>query len=205
MLDYTPIDLPELGYEFAALEPQISAAIMELHYSKHHAGYVAGYNAAMEKYLAAEKAGDIAGMVALQSALKFHGGGHVNHTIFWKSLAPAGKGGGGEPSGALAQAIQKQFGSFAKLKEKLSALSLGIQGSGWGWLGYNRAEGALALAACANQDPLSTQGLVPLLGIDVWEHAYYLQYMNQRVKYIEQIWHVICWSSVEKRFHDAQK
>ncbi len=205
MLDYTPIDLPELGYEFAALEPQISAAIMELHYSKHHAAYVAGYNAAMEKYRVAEKAGDIAGMVALQSALKFHGGGHVNHTIFWKSLAPAGKGGGGEPSGALAPAIQKQFGSFAKFKEKLNALSLGIQGSGWGWLGYNKTEGTLALAACANQDPLSTQGLVPLLGIDVWEHAYYLQYMNQRAKYLEQIWQVICWSAIEQRFQNVQK
>ncbi len=205
MLDYTPIDLPELGYDFAALEPHISAAIMELHYSKHHAAYVAGYNAAMEKYLAAEKVGDIAGMVALQAALKFHGGGHVNHTIFWKSLAPAGKGGGGEPSGALAEAIQKQFGSFSKFKEKLNALSLGIQGSGWGWLGYNKADGVLALTACSNQDPLSTQGLIPLLGIDVWEHAYYLQYMNQRAKYLEQIWHVICWKTIEERFNDARK
>ena len=123
--------LPELPYDFGALEPVISGQIMELHYTKHHQAYVNNLNAALEKYAEAEKKGDVAAMIALQPAIRFNGGGHVNHSIFWTNLAPKG----GEPGGMLLEAIKKEFGSVEKLVETMSAASVGIQGSGWGWLG----------------------------------------------------------------------
>ncbi len=196
--------LPDLPYDFNALEPVISAEIMQLHYSKHHQGYVTNLNIALEKYHEAEAKNDLAAMISLQQAIRFNGGGHVNHSIFWTTLAPVGNGGGGEPKGELAEAIQREFGSFESFVEKMSALSVGIQGSGWGWLGYHKANGRLALASCANQDPLSTQGLIPLLGIDVWEHAYYLQYKNVRPEYVKNIWKVVNWKDVEERFRHAK-
>ncbi len=195
--------LPPLPYDFSALEPFISGAIMELHYTKHHQGYVNNLNAALEKYQTAEKKQDMAQMIALQQAIKFNGGGHVNHSIFWTNLAPVGKGGGELPKGELLKAIEARFGSIESLIEKLSGLSVGIQGSGWGWLGLDQVKKELVLAACSNQDPLSTQGYVPLLGIDVWEHAYYLQYKNVRADYVKNIWKVIHWKSVEERFLKA--
>ena len=193
--------LPELPYDFAALEPVISGQIMELHYTKHHNGYVTNLNAALEKYKDAESKNDIAAMIALQQAVKFNGGGHVNHSIFWTNLAPIGKGGGEPPAGNLLKAIQAEFGTIENLIEKMSGQSVSIQGSGWGWLGLDVAKGRLHIAACANQDPLSTQGLVPLLGIDVWEHAYYLQYKNLRADYVKNIWKIVNWKNVEERFN----
>ena len=204
MSQASPYKLPELPYDFNALEPVISAEIMQLHYSKHHQAYVTNLNAALEKYQEAEAKGELSTMISLQQAIKFNGGGHVNHSIFWTNLAPAGKGGGGEPGGELAKAIQQEFGSLESLIEKMSASSVAIQGSGWGWLGYNKASGRLALATCANQDPLSTQGLIPLLGIDVWEHAYYLQYKNVRPEYVKNIWKVVHWKNLEERFAKAK-
>jgi superoxide dismutase, Fe-Mn family len=192
--------LPDLPYDFSALEPVISAEIMTLHYTKHHQGYVNNLNAALEKYAQAEKDHDVAAMIALQQAIRFNGGGHVNHSIFWTNLAQVGKGGGELPKGALLQAIQRDFGSIDQLIEKLSAQAVGVQGSGWAWLGLNKAEKRLQLATCANQDPLSTTGLVPLLGIDVWEHAYYLQYKNVRPDYVKNIWKIIAWKNVEERY-----
>jgi superoxide dismutase, Fe-Mn family len=193
-------ELPQLPYDFGALEPVISGQIMELHYSKHHQGYVNNLNAALEKYQEAEGKSDIAAMIALQGAIKFNGGGHVNHSIFWTNLAPVGKGGGELPKGELAQAIQARFGSVESLIEKLSALAVGVQGSGWGWLGFDKSKKELVIAACSNQDPLSTLGYSPLLGIDVWEHAYYLQYKNVRADYVKNIWKVVNWRNVEERF-----
>ncbi len=143
--------------------------------TKHHNAYVTNLNIALEKYAKASAAGNVAEMIALQPAIRFNGGGHVNHSIFWKNLAPAGKGGGGEPSGELAKLVAARWGSFAALKAAMNAAGAGVQGSGWVWLGYHAESGQVQVAACANQDPLSTTGLVPLLGIDVWEHAYYLQ------------------------------
>ncbi len=195
--------LPHLPYDFNALEPVISAEIMELHYKKHHQAYVTNLNAALEKYHEAETKNDVAQMIALQAAIKFNGGGHINHSIFWTVLAPIGKGGGGMPSGELAEMIQRDFGSFDGFKEKLTAAATGIQGSGWGWLGYNKAQKRLEIATSANQDPLSAQGLVPLLGIDVWEHAYYLQYKNVRADYVKAIWQIFHWKNVEERFAKA--
>lgn len=192
--------LPDLPYDFSALEPVISGEIMQLHYSKHHAGYVTNLNAALEKYQDAEKKEDLAAMIALQQAIKFNGGGHINHSIFWNNLAPIGKGGGEAPKGDLFQAIKQEFGSLETFIEKFSAQTVAIQGSGWGWLGYDKAKSRLMTTTCSNQDPLSTQGFIPLLGIDVWEHAYYLQYKNVRGDYVKNIWKIVNWKNVEDRY-----
>lgn len=199
----TSYQLPELPYDFNALEPVISAEIMELHYTKHHKGYVTNLNAALEKYHEAETRNDVAQMIALQSAIKFNGGGHINHSIFWTILAPISKGGGQGPKGELAKMIERDFGSFEVFKEKFNTATTAVQGSGWGWLGYSKGQKRLEIAACSNQDPLSTQGLVPILGIDVWEHAYYLQYKNVRADYVKAIWQVFNWKNIEDRFAKA--
>ncbi|OBS82858.1 hypothetical protein A6R68_23152 [Neotoma lepida] len=204
--------LPDLPYDYGALEPHINAQIMQLHHSKHHAAYVNNLNATEEKYREALAKGSFGVkvhrkntnfVIALQPALKFNGGGHINHTIFWTNLSPNG---GGEPKGELLEAIKRDFGSFEKFKEKLTAVSAGVQGSGWGWLGFNKEQGRLQIAACANQDPLQgTTGLIPLLGIDVWEHAYYLQYKNVRPDYLKAIWNVINWENVTERYTACKK
>ena len=176
-----------------------------LHTGKHHAAYVAGLNAALDKYAAASAAGRLDECVALQGAIRFHGGGHINHSIFWANLAPAGRGGGGEPGGDIGAAIAARWGSFAEFKKAMTAAGVAVQGSGWAWLGYSKASGRLEIAACANQDPLlAVAGLTPLLGIDVWEHAYYLQYKNVRGSYLEAIWSVINWSDVGARLAAAK-
>jgi Fe-Mn family superoxide dismutase len=181
----------------------ISAEIMNLHYNKHHATYVANLNKALEQYADAEQKNDIAALIALQSAIKFNGGGHVNHSIFWTNLAPKSKGGGNPPTEKLAKAIESEFGSFQGFIDQFSAKTIAIQGSGWGWLGYNKAKGRLEIVTCDNQDPLSTKGLIPLLGIDVWEHAYYLQYKNVRADYVKAIWNIINWKNVSERYETA--
>lgn len=195
--------LPELPYDFNALEPVISAEIMSLHYNKHHAAYVANLNKALEQLATAEQKNDLDTQISLQRAIKFNGGGHINHSIFWTNLAPVNKGGGTPPEGALAKAIDQTWGSLDKFVEQMSAKAVAIQGSGWGWLGYDKSNGRLKIAACDNQDPLVTQELVPLLGIDVWEHAYYLQYKNVRADYVKAIWRIINWKNVAERFAQA--
>ncbi|CAM0116870.1 superoxide dismutase [Rhabdochlamydiaceae symbiont of Dictyostelium giganteum] len=196
--------MPDLSYDFGALEPVISGKIMEIHYTKHHQTYVNNLNIAVEKYAELEKNHQIEAMIPLQQAIKFNGGGHINHSIFWKNLAPVSQGGGGVPQGALLAAINEAFGSFDQFKEKMTQMTVAIQGSGWGWLGYDKAKKELLLTTCANQDPLSTQGYTPLLGIDVWEHAYYLQYMNVRADYVKNIWNIINWNDVSQRFETHQ-
>lgn len=190
--------LPDLPYDYSALEPVISAEIMKLHHDKHHGAYVTNLNKALEQLAEIEKKNDVASFIALQQAIKFNGGGHVNHSIFWTNLTPKSKF--TPPDGALLDAIQDRFGSLDKLIELLSAQAMGVQGSGWAWLGYCKNKKALELATCANQDPLATQGLVPLLGIDVWEHAYYLQYKNVRADYVKAIWTIINWKNVAERY-----
>jgi superoxide dismutase, Fe-Mn family len=180
--------LPDIDYDYHELEPFISGEIMELHHSKHHNTYVTNYNATVEKYLDAEAKEDIATMISLQPAINFNGGGHVNHSLFWKMMAPPGKGGGGEPTGGLAKAIDSRWGSFEKFKAEFNAKAAGVQGSGWCWLGYNEATGGVEIATRSNQDPLTD--LVPLVGADVWEHAYYLQYKNVRPDYLKAFWEV---------------
>ncbi|XP_048392771.1 superoxide dismutase [Mn], mitochondrial isoform X1 [Stegostoma tigrinum] len=195
--------LPDLPFDYGALEPHISAEIMQLHHSKHHATYVNNLNITEEKYAEALAKGDVTAQVSLQPALRFNGGGHINHSIFWTNLSPNG---GGEPAGELMETIERDFGSFEKFKENMSVISVGVQGSGWGWLGYSKNSGRLQLAAASNQDPLQgTTGLIPLLGIDVWEHAYYLQYKNVRGDYLKAIWNVINWENVGERLKAAMK
>ena len=138
---------------------------------------------------------------SLQGSLKFNGGGHINHSIFWHNLSPNG---GGEPSGPLSDMLKAQFGSFDAFTKEFAAKTVAIQGSGWGWLGFNKDKKRLELATCANQDPLlATTGLVPLLGIDVWEHAYYLQYKNVRPDYVNALFNIVNWKDVEARLADA--
>lgn len=193
--------LPPLKYDFNALEPHISGTIMEIHHTKHHQGYINNLIAAVKKLAEAEAANDIKAMNALLPAIKFNGGGHLNHTIFWTNMAPNG---GGEPSGPIAQAIDDSFGSFQAFKDKFSAASVGVKGSGWGWLGYSPASKKLEIATCQNQDPLQlTHGLIPLLGLDVWEHAYYLQYKNLRADYVKAFFNVINWENVNQRYQKA--
>lgn len=196
-------ELPKLPYDFNALEPTISAEIMQLHYTKHHQAYVNNLNKALEQYAEVEAKNDISAMIALQKAIKFNGGGHVNHSIFWTNLAPQASGGGTPPVGELGNAIKHSFGSLEALIEQFSAQAVALQGSGWTWLGYNKTTKHLELSSCENQDPLSTKGLIPLLGVDVWEHAYYLQYKNVRPDYVKAIWQVINWKNVAERFQKA--
>lgn len=196
-------ELPKLPYDYAALEPFISAEIMELHYDKHHRAYVTNLNKALELYDAAEQKGDLDGMAAQLQAIKFNGGGNINHTIFWTNLAPQSKGGGTAPDGELAKAIERDFGSFQNLVEIMTTKATGLQGSGWVWLGLNKSK-HLEVATCDNQDPLhATKGLTPLLGIDVWEHAYYLQYKNVRAEYVKAIWNVLNWKDAAERYSKA--
>jgi Fe-Mn family superoxide dismutase len=198
----TSYQLPELPYAFNALEPVISQEIMELHYTKHHKGYVTNLNAALEKYHKAESENNVPEMIALQAAIKFNGGGHINHSIFWSILAPVDAS-GGAPKGELAKMIDRDFGSFDAFKEKFNATATGIPGSGWCWLGYNKGQKRLEIATCANQDPLSTLGLIPILGVDVWEHAYYLQYKNVRADYVKAMWQIYNWKAIDERFAKA--
>ena len=195
--------LPSLPYDFGALEPVISAEIMTLHYTKHHQAYVNNLNKALEQYAEAEKKQDLATMASLLSAIKFNGGGHINHSIFWTNLSPKNQHGGVPPEGALAQAIHQEFGSLQTLIDQLSTKAIAIQGSGWGWLGFDKTHNRLVLATCENQDPLITKGITPLLGIDVWEHAYYPQYKNLRPDYVKAIWDVVNWKNVAQRYEEA--
>lgn len=193
--------LPDLPYKYDALEPVVNRDIMEIHHSKHHATYVNNLNTVTGTLESAVKEGNTGAIIGFHGALKFNGGGHINHSIFWGNLSPNG---GGVPSGALLEAIERDFGSFDAFQAKMSGATVGIQGSGWGWLGYNKDSKKLAIATCANQDPLqATTGLVPLLGIDVWEHAYYLQYKNVRPEYVKSIWNVVNWEDVAARFSSA--
>lgn len=198
-------ELPPLPYSYDALEPVISKKIMELHYDKHHRAYVTNLNKALEQLEVAEKNNNLSEIIALQKAIKFNGGGDVNHSIFWTNLAPKKEGGGQAPTGPLLDEINKTFGSLQNLIDQMSAKGAAIQGSGWVWLGYNKSNKRLEIETCENQDPLSTKGLVPLLGIDVWEHAYYLQYLNVRPDYLKSIWEVINWKNVAERFEAAKK
>ncbi|XP_066139646.1 superoxide dismutase [Mn] 1, mitochondrial [Euwallacea fornicatus] len=193
--------LPDLPYDYAALEPVISREIMNLHHSKHHQTYVTNLNTAEEKLKVAVEKGDVGTQISLAPAIKFNGGGHLNHSIFWQNLSPSKS----EPSPELSSAINSSFGSLENLKKQLSAVTVAIQGSGWGWLGFEKQTGLLRIATCGNQDPLeATTGLVPLFGIDVWEHAYYLQYKNVRADYVKAIFDIVNWKDVSERYKKAK-
>ncbi|KAI3870407.1 hypothetical protein MKX03_008415 [Papaver bracteatum] len=189
------ISLPDLPYDYSALEPVISGEIMQLHHQKHHQTYVTNYNKALEQLHEAMEKGDSQTVVKLQRSIKFNGGGHINHAIFWKNLIPVNEGGGVPPFGALGAAIDTNFGSLERLVQIINAEGAALQGSGWVWLGLDKEMKRLV-------DPLVTKGaaLVPLLGIDVWEHAYYLQYKNVRADYLKNIWKVINWKYASEMY-----
>ncbi|MEP7009328.1 MAG: superoxide dismutase [Acidobacteriota bacterium] len=197
--------LPSLPYAFDALEPHIDAKTMEIHHDKHHATYVAKLNAALEGHadLAAKPLEDLLRGIdslpeSLRGPVKNHGGGHANHTLFWEIMGPHA---GGAPSGKLAEAIDRDFGSFAAFQEKLTNAAANQFGSGWGWL--VASGGKLEVVARPNQDSPLMEGKTPLLGVDVWEHAYYLQYQNRRPDYLSAWWNVINWAAVGGKFDHA--
>ncbi|BDC98028.1 superoxide dismutase [Persicobacter psychrovividus] len=190
-----------LPYEFAALEPHIDAQTMEIHYGKHHAGYVRKLNAAVEKEGVSDDLNTIFQHISkYNTAIRNNGGGHYNHTLFWEGMTPAGEG---KPTGALAKAINKDFGSFEDFKTKFSAAASGRFGSGWAWLVIT-ADKKLAIGSTPNQDnPLMADAEIkgtPLLNLDVWEHAYYLKYQNMRADYISSWWNLVNWEEVARRF-----
>jgi len=172
---------------------------MELHHSKHHQTYVTSYNTAIETLEAATSKGDIAAQIAIQPLINFHGGGHINHTLFWENLAPKKSGGGEPPKGALGKKIDETFGGYEGFKTKFNTALAGIQGSGWAWLVKDNLNGGIGIKTYANQDPVVGQ-FTPLLGVDAWEHAYYLDYQNRKAEYFKAIWDVINWQAAEKRF-----
>ena len=196
--------LPPLPYAFDALEPHIDAQTMEIHHDRHHAGYVRKLNAALAG-LAQLRDGTIDGGQAdhLAHELSFNGGGHVNHTMFWLNMAPAGQGGGGQPTGSLSQAITRDFGSFERFKSQFAGAAGSVKGSGWGWLCFEPISGRLVVTHMHNQEGGLFAGLVPLLGVDVWEHAYYLKYQNRRGDYIQAFFNVINWPHVQELFEAA--
>ena len=197
--------LPELTYAYDALEPSFDAQTMEIHHSKHHAAYIAKANAALESHsdLAAKSVEDLISDLSvipegIRGAIRNNGGGHANHSFFWTILSPNG---GGEPTGALGEAITKTFGSFDGLKEKFTAAATTRFGSGWAWL-VKTADGSLAVTSTPNQDSPLMKGVAdiegtPILGLDVWEHAYYLKYQNKRPDFIAAFWNVIDWSKAD--------
>lgn len=196
-------ELPELDYAYDALEPHISAEIMELHHSKHHATYVAGANAALEAMEKAREEGTNPDQIrALSKNLAFNLGGHTNHSIFWKNLSPNG---GGEPEGDLAKAIERDFGSFGKFKDQFSSAALGLQGSGWAVLGYDHMADRLVIEQMTDQQGQISINLTPLLMLDMWEHAFYLQYKNVKADYVKAVWNVFNWDDVAERFAAASK
>jgi superoxide dismutase, Fe-Mn family len=191
--------LPDLPFPFNALEPHIDAKTMEIHHDKHHGTYVSRLNAALEKAPSfqnkpiEEILKNLDAVPAeVRTAVRNHGGGHMNHTLFWKMLSPKG---GGKPGGALASAIDKAFGSFDAFKEQFATAATNLFGSGWAWLCADAA-GKLVIASTPNQDNPVSQGLKPVLGLDVWEHAYYLKYQNRRPEYITAFWNVVSWEQV---------
>jgi Fe-Mn family superoxide dismutase len=198
-------ELPNLPYDYAALEPHIDARTMEIHHGKHHAGYVAKLNAALEsspdlQALSVEALiGDLSAVPeAIRGAVRNNGGGHANHTLFWTVMSPDG---GGEPGGDLAEAIAGAFGDFGAFQAEFANAAATRFGSGWAWLAV--ADGGLTVLSTANQDSPLMDGMTPILGLDVWEHAYYLHYQNRRPDYVAAWWNAVNWSEVARRYADA--
>jgi Fe-Mn family superoxide dismutase len=196
MAEYT---LPDLPYDYAALEPHISGKIMQLHHDKHHATYVAGANTALAGLKAAREAGDLANVNKLEKDLAFNLGGHVNHTVFWTNLTPDTQ----TPEGELKAAIDDAFGSFEKFQAHFTAVALGVQGSGWAVLGYDSLGGNLTVFQLFDQQSNVPFGVIPLFMLDVWEHAYYLDYLNVRADYIKAVWNIANWQNVAERLAAA--
>ena len=193
--------LPELSYDYQALEPHISARIMELHHSKLHQAYVDGANNALKGLAEARETGVFANVNRLEKDLAFHLGGHVNHSIFWTNLHPDG---GGSPEGEVAAAIGEFFGSFEAFQAHFTAASMGIQGSGWGVLSWDPVGAQLIIQQLFDQQGNTAQGTIPLLQLDMWEHAFYLDYVNVKADYVKAFWNIVNWENVGQRFEAAR-
>ncbi|WP_127127508.1 superoxide dismutase [Georgenia sp. SYP-B2076] len=192
--------LPELPYDYSALEPHISGKIMELHHDKHHATYVDGANTALEKLAAARESGDLAAVNLYEKNLSFNLGGHINHTIFWNNLSPEG---GGEPEGEVSEAIKDSFGSFEGFKNHFTANATSIQGSGWSVLAYDSLSRKLVIFQMFDQQNNVPVGTLPLLQLDMWEHAFYLDYLNVKADYVKAFWNIVNWQDVAARLAKA--
>ncbi len=197
--------LPDLPYAYDALEPHIDARTMEIHHTKHHAGYVSKLNAALEGYpdlqskSIEELLADLNAVPeAIRTAVRNSGGGHANHSLFWAIMSPSG---GGEPNGSLASALGRSFGEFGAFRDAFSQAALSVFGSGWAWLVVDN--GGLRVVTTPNQDTPLSQGATPIMGLDVWEHAYYLKYQNRRADYVKAWWNVVNWSAVSRNLEAA--
>ncbi|MGH3902623.1 MAG: superoxide dismutase [Pseudonocardiaceae bacterium] len=198
MADYT---LPDLPYDYGALEPYISGEIMELHHSKHHANYVKGANSALEQMAEARASDQMGTANQLAKNLAFNLGGHVNHSVFWPNMSPDG---GDRPDGELAAAIDEHFGSFDGFRAQFTANALGVQGSGWSILAWDSLGRRLVLEQVYDHQGNLAPGSLPLLLLDMWEHAFYLQYRNVKTDFVEAWWNVVNWADVTRRFHSAR-
>jgi Fe-Mn family superoxide dismutase len=199
MAEYT---LPELAYDYSALAPSISGTIMELHHSKHHQTYVTGANTALAQLAEARDSGSLAYVNKLEKDLAFNLGGHVNHSIFWTNMSPNG---GDKPVGELASAIDDFFGSFDKFQAHFAATAMGVQGSGWSVLAWDSIGERLIIQQFFDQQSNFAAGTVPILMLDVWEHAYYLDYQNVRADYVKAFWNIVDWENVQARFVAARE
>lgn len=197
MAEYT---LPDLGYDYAALEPSISGRIMKLHHDKHHQTYVNGANQALDQLAEARDKNDFGTINQLQKNLAFNLAGHVNHTIFWENLSPEG---GDKPEGELAQAVEEFFGSFDGLRAQFTAAALGIQGSGWAILAWDSLGEKLIIEQLYDHQSNLAAATVPLLLLDMWEHAFYLDYQNVKADYVKAFWNIVDWADVAERFSRA--
>ena len=194
--------LPDLDYDYGALAPHIAPEIMELHHSKHHAAYVKGANTALEALAEARDKGEHGTIAKLEKDLAFNLGGHINHSVFWKNMSPEG---GGEPTGAVADALGEVFGSFDAFKKQFTAAANGIQGSGWAMLVWDTLGKRLNLHQLYDQQANVPVGQLPILQLDMWEHAFYLQYKNVKADYADAWWNVVNWTDVEARLAAAKK
>ena len=193
--------LPDLDYDYSALAPHIAPEIMELHHSKHHAAYVKGINDALEQLAAARETGDLGAVNKLSKDAAFHLGGHINHSVFWKNMSPDG---GDRPDGELASAIDEYFGGFEGFQKHFNAVANGIQGSGWSMLVWDTLGQRMNINQLFDQQGNLPAGQIPLLQLDMWEHAFYLQYKNVKGDYVNAWWNVVNWADVAERFTKAK-
>jgi Fe-Mn family superoxide dismutase len=193
--------LPDLAYDFGALEPHISGRIMELHHDKHHAGYVKGANTALERLHEMRGKGDFTALTMLERNLAFHVSGHILHSVFWTNLSPDG---GGEPDGALAEILDDTFGGALAFRQQMTEAAATIQGSGWALASWEPTASRLVVQQVHDHQGDHGQGTVPLLAIDAWEHAFYLQYENRKTEFFDAVWNVVNWDDVARRLADAR-
>lgn len=194
-------ELPALPYDYNALEPYIDENTLRIHHDLHHKGYVDGFNKAEEKIAEAREKGDYALIKHWERELAFNGSGHYMHSIFWTNLSPNG---GGEPTGSIAKQIVEDFGSFEIFKAQMTAATIAVEASGWGVLAWDRTAGKLVVLQSEKHQNLTQWGAIPILVMDVWEHAYYLKYQNRRAEFVNNLWNLINWDDINKRLVDAK-